>query len=69
MSSDPLPTLPHLAYTIAMDPPGSFGLRLLGKMLGSSLLRTGFSGDVVIFRNTEEPLFQIERSGLTEVYV
>lgn len=59
----------HLAYTIALDPPGSFGLRLLGKLLGSSLLRTWFSGDVVIFRNTEEPLYQVERAGLTEVFV
>jgi hypothetical protein len=59
----------HLVYTIALDPPGSSGQRLLAKLLGSSLLRTWFNGDVVIFRNTEHPLFPVERAGLQEVYI
>jgi hypothetical protein len=62
-------TARHLAYTVALDPAKSFGQRLLGKLLGSSLLRTWFSGDVVIFRNTPEPLFAVERAGLSEVFI
>jgi lipopolysaccharide biosynthesis glycosyltransferase len=38
-------------------------------MLVSSLLRTFFTGDIVVFRNTENPLFLVERKGLEEVYV
>jgi hypothetical protein len=56
----------HLLYTIAIDPPGSPGHRTLAKMLVSSLLKTWFTGDIVVFRNTSEPLFQVPRQGVTE---
>jgi hypothetical protein len=59
----------NLVYTIAFDGPGSGGYRLLGKLLVSSLLRTYFTGDIVVFRNSPEPLFLVERKGLEEVYV
>jgi len=59
----------NLVYTIAFDPPGSSGHRTLAKMLASSLLKTYFSGDILIFRNTEAPLFLVERKGLEEIYI
>jgi len=61
--------LPHLVYTVAFDAPGSESYRFLAKMLASSLVRTYFPGDVVVFRNSPAPLFQVERKGLHEVYV
>jgi hypothetical protein len=60
---------PSLLYTIAFDGPGGEGTRFLARMLASSLLRTHFSGDMVIFRNSEHPLFQVERRGLQEVFL
>jgi hypothetical protein len=63
------PDTHHLAYTIAFDPPGSPGHRTMAKMLASSLLRTYFGGDIIIFRNSPEPLFRIERKGLDEIYI
>lgn len=59
----------HLVYTIAFDPPGCSGHRALAKMLASSLLKTFFDGDIIIFRNSEAPLFLVERKGLEEVYI
>ena len=59
----------NLAYTIAFDPPDCSGHRALAKMLVSSLLRTCFDGDIVVFRNTEAPLFMVERKGVHEVYI
>jgi hypothetical protein len=38
-------------------------------MLVSSLLRTYFTGDIVVFRNSPNPLFLVERKGLEEIYV
>ena len=54
----------HLAYTVAFDPPGSPGHSSMAKMLASSLLRTYFGGDIIVFRNSPEPLFRVERKGL-----
>jgi hypothetical protein len=41
----------------------------MAKILASSLLKTKFSGDIMVFRNTPQPLFQVPRVGLIEVYV
>jgi hypothetical protein len=60
---------PSLIYTIAFDSPKSEGQRFLAKMLVSSLLRTYFNGTVVVFRNSEVPLFLVERKGLEEVWI
>ena len=60
------PQKPNLIYTGVFDPPGSEGCRILAKMLVSSLLRTGFYGDILVFRNSEAPLFLVERKGLEE---
>jgi hypothetical protein len=59
----------NLVYTIAFDSPNSEGYRFLGKMLASSLVRTFFTGDVIVFRNSPHPLFLVERKGLEEVYL
>ena len=59
----------NLIYIICLDGPGSEGNRFLTKMLMSSLLRTYFTGDIVVFRNSEVPLFLVERKGLEEIYL
>ena len=59
----------NLCYTIAFDAPGCGGTRQLAKLLVSSLLRTYFSGDIIAFRNSLEPLFLVERAGLQEIYI
>ena len=59
----------HVAYTVAFDAPGTGGHRLLAKMLAMSLVRNQFDGDMLIFRNTEAPLFHIPRQGVVEHFV
>lgn len=59
----------NLIYIVAFDAPGSQAYRFLAKMLASSLLRTFFNGDVLVFRNSAAPLFLVERKGLEEVYL
>jgi hypothetical protein len=59
----------NLVYTIALDRPGETGHRNLAKMLVSSLLRTRFSGDIVVFHATPYPLFMVARAGVQEVEV
>lgn len=60
---------PNLIYTVAFDSPGSESYRFLGKMLASSLVRTFFTGDIMVFRNSAAPFFLVERKGLEEVYL
>ena len=57
----------HLVYTIALDCPGERGQRNLAKLLVSSLLRTGFGGEIVVFHTTPDPLFLVARAGVREV--
>ena len=59
----------NLVYTVCFDAPGSESYRFLGRMLISSLLKTYFTGDIVIFRNSPAPLYLVERKGLEEVYL
>ena len=59
----------NLVYTVAFDVPGSESYRFLGKMLASSLVRTFFTGDILVFRNSPAPLFLVERKGLDEYYI
>ena len=59
----------HLAYTIAFDSARSGGHRLLAKMLAMSLVRSRFDGTILIFRNTEAPIFQLPREGILEHYI
>jgi hypothetical protein len=59
----------NLIYTIALDRPRETGHRNLAKLLVSSLLRTRFSGDIVVFHSTPYPLFMVPRAGVREVEV
>lgn len=60
----------HLAFTLALDhPPGAVGHRTMAKMLVLSLLRTGFRGDILVIKNSPEPLFRVPRAGVREVLV
>ena len=59
-----------LLYTIAFDSPGQPAMhRTMAKMLAGGLLRNFFGGKVVVFRNTPQPLFKVERRGLEEIHV
>ena len=57
-----------LAYTIAFDRPGSTVYRAMAKLLLSSLLRTGFGGDIIVFHNGEAPMFLTGRADVSEIY-
>lgn len=57
----------NLVYTVALDPGGSTGHRNLAKLLVSSLLRTRFSGDILVFHNARAPLFMVPREGVREM--
>ena len=57
----------HLFASVLLDPPGSRTSRQLGKVQASSLLRTLFPGEMVVWRNFPEPLYPVERKGVHEV--
>jgi hypothetical protein len=59
----------NLVYTVALDPPGATGHRNLAKVLVSSLLRTRFTGDILVFHNSPGPLFMVPRTGLREIRI
>lgn len=54
---------------IAFDRPGDTTRSLHAKILASSLLRTSFTGSIAIFRNTDKPLYSIDRNQLEEFEV
>jgi len=56
-----------LIYTIAVDAPGKEFYRHMSKILVSSLLRTYFTGDILIVHNGTAPVFRVERKGVEEV--
>jgi hypothetical protein len=58
---------PHMVYTVAIDPPGQTGCRLMAKMLASSLSRSQFPGEIMVFHNSSVPMFFVERKGVTEI--
>jgi hypothetical protein len=59
----------NLCYTTAFDAPGEQHQRLGAKLLVSSLLRTGFSGDIVVISNSECPVYFLDRKGVEEVVI
>ena len=60
----------HLVYTLALDhPPGALGHFTMAKFLVLSLLRTHFDGDIVVFKNSDVPLFMVPRAGVREVFI
>jgi hypothetical protein len=58
---------PNLFASVLIDPPGGRDVRQLGKVQVSSLLRSLFHGDLVIWRNFPEPLYPVERKGVHEL--
>jgi hypothetical protein len=60
---------PNLIYTIALDLPGTGTYRNYAKMLVASLLRTGFSGQIIVIHNSPTPLYLIGREGVLEIRV
>ena len=58
-----------LAYTVAFDHSGFGGSRQMAHMLASSISRAYLNGELFIIRNSEDPIFQIERKGVEEIYV
>jgi hypothetical protein len=46
----------NLCYTIALDQPGRDVHRRMARLLVTSLLRTGWYGRIVVFRNTPKPV-------------
>jgi hypothetical protein len=56
----------RIVYTVAFDDPGSNAYRNLAKLLVSSVARSGFDGQIVVFHNAEMPLFQFPRSAVAE---
>ncbi len=59
----------HLVYTLALDPDGAMEHRNMAKLLVSSILRSGFTGDVVVFHNSPHPLFMVRRANVREVRI
>jgi hypothetical protein len=57
----------NLIYTVAFDPPGWRRSRFMAKILGSSLMRSGWSGRFLILKNFEDPVFLTDRSAIHEV--
>jgi hypothetical protein len=50
-------TMRHNAlYTIAFDPPDSRRQRRMAALFITSLLRTGYSGEIIVFKNQESPI-------------
>lgn len=58
-----------LVYIIAIDRPESPTHRNLAKLLVCSLLKTHFSGEIILFRNTAQPIFLVERARVEEVLI
>lgn len=59
----------NLVYTLALDRDGETGHRNLAKLLVSSLLRTRFRGDILVFHNSPGPLFMVARDGVREIRI
>lgn len=55
-----------LIYTVALDRPGETGHREMAKLLVSSLLRTYFTGNILILHNGDGPLFRVEQKWVEE---
>jgi hypothetical protein len=58
-----------LAYTMSFYLEGSTLFRAMGKLLVSSLLRTGFCGNIIVFHNNAVPLFPTGGGGVIAHFV
>lgn len=68
-AAPPVREMLNLLYTVAFDPAGSGGTRQMAKMLAGSVARTYFTGDMVLIRNSPQPVFLMQRAGIEEHYV
>lgn len=59
----------NLILIVAFDLPGWHTYRTSAKLLCSSLLRGFCDEEIVVLRNTSQPLFPVERKGLREIHV
>jgi hypothetical protein len=59
----------QLLYTFALDPPDSRFHARIAKLLVGSLQKTAYSGDIVVFRNSPEPIFHSQRSRVEEIFL
>ena len=57
----------NLIYTLALDYAETTAHRNLAKLLVTSLLRTRFTGDILVFHNSPAPLFMVAREGVREI--
>lgn len=64
-----MPVKDILVYTIAFDAPGTSAYRTMAKFFASSLIRSGYNGDLIIFRNTVHPIFAMGRTGVRENFI
>ena len=58
---------PNLCYTIALDRPGEDVHRRMARLLVTSLIRTGWHGRMVVFRNHPRPVFEEGHRDLQEI--
>ncbi len=58
-----------LLYTLAFDEPGAVTFAIMAKLLVASLVRTRFSGEIVVFHNGENLLFPCGRPRVTEIRI
>lgn len=59
----------NLIYTIAFDKPGEVYLHAMAALLARSILKMGFRGDVMIFRNSRQRVIDPPHSQVTEMKV
>ena len=64
-----IPARLNLLYTVGFDPPGARLTRQMVKMLAGSVVRTFFTGDMVMVRNSSQPVFMVQRAGIEECCV
>lgn len=60
---------PNLCYTIAFDRPGQDAHRRMAKLLVTSLLRTNWHGEIVVFRNGSRPVMPRRHPGVHEEHI
>ena len=58
---------PNLCYTIALDQPGQDVHRRMARLLVTSLLRTGWHGRIVVFRNEGQPVLPEGHADVKEI--
>ncbi len=60
---------PNLCYTMALDAPGQDVHRRMSRLLVTSLIRTGWHGRIVVFRNHDRPALPEGHADVQEISV